>query len=368
MSPPFPDIVLPKALRPGGTIAFVSPSMRLHETFPGPTARGAAVLEARGYKVKHFWTHEDPSATTVSSHIAVRKAELLSAFADPDVEAIVCMMGGQTMSELVPAFLRDPGALAVLARNPKVVVGMSDITHLHWLLRATTGLRTFYGPTVVPELGEYPAAMPFTVDALLAAVTRPGAPLGPVPRSEVWRPRLPEFFFGDPASTAPSAYEPSPPWRWLRGGRAEGRVYGGCLSVVVRLGGIAPLVPDWAGRVVFLETQSAERDLVAGFLLGRIRQFLADLVAQGVFDKVAGLVLGRFFGYNTEEARAQVEQVVREVVIENEWVRNERYGPFPVLMNVDIGHSSPMITLPMDALVRLDSEKDEFSILEAGVQ
>lgn len=368
MSPP--DIVIPKALRPGGTVAFVSPSERLHEVMPDPTARGKALFEANGYKVKIFWTHEDPATRTVSSHIAVRKAELLAAFADPEVEAIVCMVGGSTMCELVPALLKDEPALAVLRANPKVVVGMSDITFLHWLLRAATGLRTFYGPTVVPELGEYPTAMGFTAENLFRAVAlqHAGEPLGPVPRSGDWRPKLPDFFFGDAASVVPSRCFPAPAWRWLRGGRAEGRIFGGCMSVVVRLGGVAPLVPDWSGRIVFLETQAAEGSLDAGFPLGKIRQALGDLIAQGVFDKVAGLVLGRFFGYNTEEQRAEVEKVVRETVIENEFINNEVYGDFPVLMNVDIGHTSPMITLPMDALARLDSEKDEFSILEAGVR
>lgn len=365
MSPP--DGVIPKALRPGGTVAFVSPSERLHESMPDPTARGRALFEANGYKVKTFWTHEDPSTTTVGSHIAVRKAELLAAFADPDVQAIVCMIGGHTMCELVPALLGDDAALAVLRANPKVVVGMSDITFLHWLLRAATGLRTFYGPTVIPELGEFPTAMGFTAENLFRAIAQP-QPLGPVPRSREWRPRLPDFFFGDAASVVPSRYEPSPAWRWLRGGRAEGRVFGGCLSVVVRLGGVARLAPDWRGRIVFLETQSAEGSLEEGFRPARVRQALADLVAQGVFDRVAGLVLGRFFGYNTDAQRAEAERIVRETVLDNECVRNGAYGAFPVLMNVDTGHTSPMITLPMDALARLDSDKDEFSILEAGVR
>ncbi|KUI60385.1 hypothetical protein VP1G_07619 [Cytospora mali] len=367
MSPP--DIIIPKALRPGGTVGFISPSERLHEAMPDPTARGKALFEASGYKVKIFWTHEDPGTRTVNSHIAVRKAELLAAFADPQVDALVCMIGGSTMCELVPAFLRDEAALDVLRRNPKVVVGMSDITFLHWLLRATTGLRTFYGPTVVPELGEYPSAMAFSTENLFRAISHPAGttPIGAVPRSSEWRPKLPDFFYGDQASTVPSAYEPTPAWRWLRGGKAEGRIFGGCLSVVVRLSGVPALVPDWSGRVIFLETQSSEASLEQGFLLEKIRQALADIIARGWFDKVAGLVLGRFFGYNTEEQRAEVDRVVRETVIENEWIKNEVYGDFPVLTNVDIGHTSPMITLPMDALVRLDSEKDEFSILEAGV-
>lgn len=363
---------VPRALPPGGTIAFISPSERLHETHATQTARGAAVLESRGYRVKTFWTHEDPATTTVASHIGVRKAEILAAFADADVDAIVCMVGGSTLTELVPAFLHDPSALEVLRRNPKVVVGYSDITHLHWLLHSQTGLRTFYGPTVLPELAELAApgspagALGFNVDHLLRAVAAPARPVGPLPRSREYTPRLAPWV-ADPASDAPAAYAPTPAWRWVRGGRVEGRVFGGCLPVVVRADGVRALRPDWRGRIIFLETSMAEGDLGKGIPLRRIRAQLADLVARGVFGEVAGFVLGRCFGYDTDEERAGVEKLVREVVVDNPWVVNKSHGAFPVLMGVDIGHTSPMVTLPMDALARLDSEKDEFSILEAGV-
>lgn len=369
MSRPRPHPHLPRALPSGGTIAFISPSERLQEALPSPTARGAAVLESRGYKVKTFWTHEDPATTTVASHIGVRKAEILAAFADADVDAIICMVGGTTLTELMPAFLRDPSALDILRKNPKILVGYSDITHLHWLLHSQTGLRTFYGPTVVPELGEAGApadALNFNVDHLLRAITVPGEPIGPVPRSKEYRPLLPPHF-ADPTSEAPAAYAPTPAWRWLRRGRAEGRIFGGCLPVVVRVDGVQALRPDWLDKIIFLETSMAESDSNKGIPLRRIRAQLADLVARGIFDEVAGLVLGRSFGYDTDEERAELEQLVREVVVDNPWVVNKGHGAFPVLTGVDFGHTNPMITLPMDALVRLDSEKDEFSVLEAGV-
>lgn len=359
-----PNPILPKALPPGGTIALLSPSLRLHETFSAPTQRGIQFLEGLGYTVKPIWTHEDPATTTVASHIAVRKAELLAAFADPAVDAIICMVGGATMTELTPALLHDADALRILRDHPKVLVGYSDISHLHWLLYSQTGLRTFYGPTVVPELGELPHPAEYSVRHLLAAITRPAEPVGRIRASEAWRARLAPYF-RDPAAVEASVYEPTPPWRWLRGGKGEGRAFGGCLSVVVRLGATRALVPDWRGRIVFLETSMAEGDRWRGAPPEKVRQQLADLVSQGVFDQVAGVVLGRFYGW--EEHAEELDRIVREVVVDNPWVRNADYPGFPVLYGVDFGHTSPMITIPYDALCRLDSENDEFSILEAGV-
>lgn len=358
-----PIPVLPKALPPGGTIALVSPSARMHESFSAATQRGIKCLESLGYTVKSIWTHEDPANTTVASHIAVRKAELLAAFADPVVDAIICMVGGGTMTELTPALLHDAEALRILKDNPKVVVGYSDISHLHWLLYSQTGLRTFYGPTVVPELGDVPQPAEYSVRHMLAAIATPKA-VGRIHASREWRSRLPPYF-REPDSMEPSAYVPTPAWRWLRKGQVEGRAFGGCLSVVVRLGATPALVPDWSGRIVFLETSMAEGDMWQRAPPAKVRQQLADLVSQGVFDKVAGVVLGRFYGW--EDFASELDQIVKEVVIENPWVRNAKYPEFPVLYGVDFGHTSPIITIPYDALCRLDSEKDEFSILEAGV-
>ncbi|KAJ4394392.1 hypothetical protein N0V93_003609 [Gnomoniopsis smithogilvyi] len=354
---------LPKALPPGGTIALISPSERMHETFSTATQRGIKVLESLGYTVKPIWTHEDPATKTIASHIAVRKAELLKAFADPAVDAIICMVGGSTFTELTPSLLHDPEALQVLKDNPKVVVGYSDISHLHWLLYSQTGLRTFYGPMLVSELAELPQPAEYSMRHMLAAITKP-QPVGRIQASGEWRSTLAPYF-RDEDSIEASSYKPTPAWRWLRKGQAEGRAFGGCLSVVVRLQAIPALVPDWSGRIVFLETSMAEGDVWHRAPPTKVRQQLADLVSQGLFDRVSGVVLGRFYGW--EEHADELDRIVREVIIENPWVKNAKYPEIPVLYGVDLGHTSPMITIPYDALCRLDSEKDEFSILEAGV-
>lgn len=66
--------------------------------------------------------------------------------------------------------------------------------------------------------------------------------------------------------------------------------------MVVRLNGVRAVAPDWRGRIVFLETSAGEsRDL------DLVRMGVADLIAQGVFDEAAGLVVGRPYGYDSDE-------------------------------------------------------------------
>jgi muramoyltetrapeptide carboxypeptidase LdcA involved in peptidoglycan recycling len=77
-----------------------------------------------------------------------------------------------------------------------------------------------------------------------------------------------------------------------------------------------------------------------------------------VWDDITGLILGRPYRH-TEEQAAEWERTVLEIT--------EGYD-FPILAGVDVGHTDPMLTVPLDALCRLDSEKDEWSILERGVE
>lgn len=366
--PKMPPTILPPALEPGATIAFVSPSARLNNILPNALARAKDLFTAQGYQVRELFTPD----TDIQSSISNRLSELRTAFTDPSISAVVCTIGGPSFTELLPALLADTELHAAIRANPKVVVGYSDITGLHWFLHATTGLRTFYGPGPLPELCEPRAgpadevahedsALAFCTRHLLRAITDP-SPIGDVARSPTYAPDVSPVF-KEPESLARPRLAPTGGWSWLRPGRAEGRLFGGCLTVMARLGGVRGVVPDWRGRIVFFETALGD-DGVSGNPLGRVRAGVADLIAQGVFDDAAGLVVGRPFGYDSPKARAQYAGVITGLLCEGRLAEKK----FPILFNVDIGHTTPMVTLPFDALAVLDSEKDQFAILDSALQ
>lgn len=361
-----PSPIVPPALQPGQTIAFVSPSARLNNILPTALSRAKDLFTAEGYHVRELFTPD----TGIQSSITNRLSELRTAFTDPSISAVVCTIGGPSFNELLPALLADKDLQAAIRANPKVVVGYSDITGLHWFLHATTGLRTFYGPCPFPELCEPRAgeegdhtdsALGFCTRHLLRAITDP-APIGDVARSPTYAP-YPAVVFKEPESLARPRLAPTGGWTWLRPGRAQGRLFGGCLTVMARLGGVRGVVPDWRGRIVFFETAMGDDD-VSGNPLGRVRAGVADLIAQGVFDDAAGLVVGRPFGYDSPKARAQYAGVIKELLCEGRLAEKK----FPILFNVDIGHTTPMVTLPFDALAVLDSEKDQFAILDSALK
>lgn len=361
-----PTPVTPPALKPGATIAFISPSARLNAKLPAVLSRAEALLSGRGYTVRTLFT---PDTGGVQSSIENRHAEIRSAFLDPDVSAVICTIGGEAFTQLLPTLIADGALCAHIHKNPKVVVGSSDVTGLHWFLYALAGLRTFYGPSAIPELGTADrlddcgdegggSPLAFCVRSLFPAIARP-EPLGDIPRSPVYAPKPPAFF-RDRDSVEVQEVRPAPRWHWVRPGRARGRLFGGCLTVVVRLNGVRAIAPDWRGRIVFLETSAGE-----GRDLDLVRMGVADLIAQGVFDEAAGLVVGRPYGYDSEERLESYRGVFETLLCEGRLARNGNL--FPILMNVDIGHTTPMVTLPFDALAELDSENDRFAVLESGV-
>lgn len=358
-----PSTIIAKALQPGDTIAFISPSARLVDHMPDVMARATNVLANRGYKVKTLYK---PDAG-IQSSISNRVSEIREAFFDPTVTAVICVIGGPAFTELLPALIADTELHAHIRANPKIVVGYSDISGLHWFLHAYTGLRTFYGPGAIPELGDVGSVddestpLSFCDKHLFRAIGS-REPLGDIPRSPSYAPAMARFF-KEPASTERGALAPAPAWTWLRPGKAQGRLFGGCLTVIARLHAFPSVVPDWRGRIVFVETALGEVE-GSGNPLARVRAGFADLIAAGVFEEAAGLVVGRPFGYNSEEDRETYAGVIKGLLCEG---RLAAKNPFPILMNVDIGHTTPMVTLPFDALAELDSDKDRFAVLEAGV-
>ncbi|OTB02419.1 hypothetical protein M426DRAFT_13564 [Hypoxylon sp. CI-4A] len=360
--------IVPKALEPGQTIAFISPSARINNRYPDVMKRATALLKSHGYQVRELFSTD----TDIQSSISNRLSELRTAFSDPEISAIICTVGGPSFTELLPALVADTQLHATIRANPKIVVGYSDITGLHWFLHALTGLRTFYGPGAIPELGEAATTTSKSVDDeedtpvgfcakhLLRAIAS-REPVGDVARSKTYAPKIAPFFTA-PGSTEPLELAPTPGWVWVRRGRALGPLFGGCLTVMARLGGVQRIVPSWRGRIVFLETAIGD-DLLGGNPLPRVRAGIADLIAQGVFEEAVGLVVGRPFGYDSPELREQYIGVIKELLCEGRFAART----FPILFGVDIGHTSPMVTLPFDALAELDSQQDLFAILEAGV-
>lgn len=343
----------PRPLQKGDLVAIVAPSGRLNEIFPQRIERARTFLEDNlGFKVKVIF---DASVSSSPFPEAVHKrcAELHAAFADPAIKGIICAIGGLSCNELLRHLDYD-----LIRANPKVFCGYSDITLLHHAFATQAGLRTFYGPAAIPQWGEFPVPQRFTSEHFVSIVCESaGKAPGPVPRSAEWTQEFLDWSGKD--TSRARKMQPNSGWRWLQKGKATGKLSGGCLPSLCQLTG-TKYWPDLRGAILLLENPEGETES-GPFPLDFTRSNIADLVNVGVFDTdgIAGLVLGRPFQY-TEEMTRNYERVVLEQCEAAGWRG-------PVLAGFDAGHTDPILTLPLLGECRMDSDRDEFVMLEAAV-
>ncbi|KAF2148569.1 peptidase S66, LD-carboxypeptidase A [Myriangium duriaei CBS 260.36] len=336
-------------LERGDLIAFVSPSARLNNLFSHRIERGVAFFEKAGYRVRVIF---DQLSDDYATGIQQRCDELHQAFRDPEIKAIICTIGGNSCNELLEHLDYD-----LIRHNPKIFCGFSDITLLHAAFWSQAGLHTFYGPAVITNFADYPTPLSFISENFFSTVCGRGiSGPAPVPRSPGWSQEWLDWL--DPVTDrTPRTLQPTASkTRWLRPGQATGRLLGGCLPSVMQTLA-TKYSPNYTGAVLLLETPEAEHRPDAPWGVEQARSALTDLRNAGVLGKITGLVLGRPFLYD-QEMTERFEQVVLEQC---------RGTDFPVLANVDVGHTHPIATLALGCLVRLDSEADAFELLESAV-
>ncbi len=302
-------VIRPVALRPGGTIGVIAPSSWAK---PAALNRGVATLKRFGYRVK-LYCRPGLKDGYLAGPDAVRARLVNAAFRDRTLDAILCERGGYGMLRIV-----DRLDFAPLAKRPIPFVGFSDLTILQLALWKKHRMTSFYGPMIAFES---PA---FNWTHLWRMVSD-ARPAGRVP--------------------VPSPFRP----RFLRPGRATGRVLGGTLSLVSKLVG-TPHLPDLTGAMLFLEDVDEKPHKIDGYL--------AHLRLAGIFDRVSGVILANFARCAPRrKADLPLDRIFRD------YFGKARY---PVAVDFPFGHRDPMFTIPQGVRARLDS-RSGMTLLDAAV-
>ena len=336
-------------LHQGDTIGIISPSSALAGLVPHRLNAAVTNLENMGFKVKI-----GKNATKVTEYTAgsveERVEDIHAMFADDEVRAIVCAIGGFHANQII-----DKLDYQLIATHPKIFVGFSDISVLHFALYTQSNLVTFYGPTAIPQFGSVFGVDPYTETGFLKAVTQAES-IGEVLPSEQWTEEMLDWFSKKDLER-PQEMQPNSGYKWLYEGVAEGDLVGGCITSILHLRG-TKYWPDFQGKIFFWEIPESSADFTKGEPLSRVDAHLTDLALSGVFDEIAGMVIGRPRGYSESETE-KLHDVIRK------YVGSRRY---PVLFNVNIGHTDPITTLPLGVRARLDSSAKSFTILESAVR
>ena len=336
-------MIRPPRLQPGGTIGIVSPSWGGAGAFPHRLEQGIRQIEALGFGVK-IGAHALNQHGHVSDSAQNRAADLHAFFADPQVSVILSSIGGDHSCHLLPLLDLD-----LIRSHPKILIGFSDITVLNVALHAALGLVTFNGPALLTDFAERPQMYAYTRRILLDVVTR-AEPAGQITPASEWTEEFQDWEKKLDLHR-PRQMQPSSGWSWLKAGFAEGPLLGGCIESLNHLRGTR-FWPNWSGAIFFWETSEEKPPSE------KIDGLLMDYENMGVLDQISGMLVGRPMRYSDEE-----KQALREVILE----RTSRYN-FPVLTDMDFGHTAPQMTLPLGIRAQIDSARQQFALLEAAVQ
>ncbi len=336
-------IIIPKKLEKGDTIAFVSPSAGLAPFAMHRIESAKKFFEESGYRVK-IADHALENNGYVSSSIENRVNDINEMFRDKTVKAIICTIGGNHCNQLIKYLDYD-----LIRSNPKIFVGYSDITVLHHAIFSKTGLVTYYGPCVMTQFGENPKVFDYTWEYFSKVLLEDRDSVLIKPSRE-WTEELLNWFEKEDIKRE-RKLEKNTGHKWLKSGKAVGFLRGGCVPSINHLAG-TEYWNDFEGSIFFIDIPEGEQ-FGKGLSISSLDSYLADLDNLGVFDKIAGLIVGRPFHYSAEE-NLELEKIIFK------YTNNKNY---PVLANVNVGHTDPIITLQYNSEITLDSEEDLFQVL-----
>jgi muramoyltetrapeptide carboxypeptidase len=302
----------PRALRAGDRVGVCAPAGAVDLE---RLDRGLETLRGLGFEVVEGEAVRSRSRFTAGT-VDERLRDLQALWADESVAAILCARGGAGAGWLAARL-----DAAAMAQRPKVFMGYSDVTFLHSLLNAH-GLVTFHGPMVATDLGDgrYDEA------SLRAAL------------------------FGNGKGYRTAADDMLP----IRRGTGEGRLQGGCLSILAAGAGTPWAIrPDPDGTILFLEDVD-EKPF-------RLDRMLLQLRASGAFAGVRGIVFGDMQGCNPPHgANYTLEDVILDAL---------GGVDVPIAIGLSSGHTrNPNVTLPFGARARLECGGEAvLEVLEASV-
>jgi len=326
-------ILKPPKLSKGDTIGVVATSC------PFPTdkksdyykqyKKGVAVLERFGFKVKEgknlrrakWWFAGTPEE---------RAKDINAMYADSEVKAIIVHDGGHSAIAVLEHLDYE-----LIKNNPKPFIGFSDITNIHSALFTKIGMVGFHGPLLTYGLGE------------------------------MWEKHLPErieegkdALFKVLTSTEPlGKMEPLTEWECWRAGEAQGHLFGGNLSILSALVSTEyfPNKEDLEGSIFFWEIDNA-----ASY---RIEKVLYQLKYAGVLDVISGMLVGKLPGIVKTGWEGLQEPTPKELVLET-----LKDYTFPIIGEVDFGHETVDLPMPIGLEARIDANNLEIEILESTVK
>lgn len=309
--------IKPAHLKKGDTVAIVAPASPPQQ--PGELLEAFSRLEDLGLKYQ-VGKHVFKSWSSYAGTDEERLEDLHEAFSNPKIKAVICVRGGSGSPRLLKKL-----DFKLIVKNPKIIIGFSDITGLLIPIQQETGLITFHGPMLTSFYQSAYSHLHF-----VKALMNP-APLGLIsdpPAKDAWK-------------------QPYPPPRLvISEGKAQGQLTGGCLTLIKQLLG-SPYEIDTKGKILFLEDVTEEPHA--------IDRMLTQLSLSGKLKEAAGIIVGEC----VDCAPGKSGRVTLPLNNNLETVLERHLSGLgiPVAYGMRFGHGQDKFTLPLGVMASLTVAK-----------
>lgn len=251
-----------------------------------------------------------------------RATDINTMFADPSVKAILTLRGGWGCNRILPLINYQ-----LIRKNPKIIIGYSDITSLLLAIYALSGIVTFHGPVATSTWNEFTKDYVQRILFNGEAVTMQNS-----------------LNTGENINAKPIQIETITP------GKARGKLIGGNLSVLSAMVGSAYL-PNWQRSILFLEEIGEE--------VYRVDRMLTQLKLAGILDRISGFI----FGQCTRCAPEKPEQSLTLMQVLQDHIQPLK---IPAWYGAAIGHIPNKFTLPIGIEVEIDANNGSIQMLESA--
>ena len=287
----------------------------------------------------------------LSEHPEVRAKDLMDAFKDKSIKAIINAIGGDDAIRLLPYIDFD-----VIKSNPKIFTGFSDTTTNHFMMYKA-GVTSYYGASLMNNWAEYIKINDYTLDAIINTLFEPkeryeikSSPVCSYEKDKVW-------WKIENINVARQYHKDEHGYEVLQGkGKVQGELLGGCVDVFIELLGtpLWPSLEEWKGKIMFLET--SEENMPDHVLCWILR----NLQAQGIFDVINGIIVGKPASLDYYDSYKQVYKQVIGV--------EANHPSLPIIYNVNFGHAEPIGIIPIGAKCELDCDNKTITLLEPATK
>lgn len=317
-------------------IGIISPAAGSMNFFPKRVERGVSWLCKQGWK-PIFGQHALLQQGYVSAAVLERVDDIHN-FIFSDVDIILASIGGYNSNQLLPYLNYNK-----IRNADKIFCGYSDVTALLLAIAVKSGSRCIYGPTFLPEICEYPEPYKITVDSFKQALSGDSivyeCPQKTVSEYIDWAEE-------EKGNCRKKRMKQNKPWRILQKGKAHGPIWGGNLQTLLWVLGTEYFPLSVLDGAIFFFEDLEENPAI-------LDAMLQSLKLRGVFERISGLIVGRFSSLELSE---QMYKLIPSVVNNPE---------IPILCDVDIGHVNPMLSIPLGRKSNLCIEKDIYWEVES---